>query len=108
MNRREFTKAVAIGAASLGLVRAQGRPGFAPQFSITMDDFAWHNAVYLTAEKRNQAILNTLSANKAKAVLFVVGSYVEDEPGKALLRYWDSASHTIGNHTYSHRSLNSD
>jgi peptidoglycan/xylan/chitin deacetylase (PgdA/CDA1 family) len=30
-----------------------------------------------------------------------------EERGKKLLRFWDDAGHTIGNHTYSHRSLNS-
>lgn len=107
MNRREFTKAIGIGAVSLGLARAKGRPGSAPQFSITMDDFWWQNAVYLTAEKRNQAILQTLSANRAKTVLFAIGRNVEGEQGKALLQYWDTAGHIIGNHTYSHRWLNS-
>jgi len=37
-----------------------------------MDDFAWHNAVHLTAEDRNRAILDVLGAQRAKAALFVV------------------------------------
>ena len=108
MNRREFTKTLGVAAVAIGL----GSRGLADerrttQFAITMDDFAWRNAIHLTAEQRNQAILNTLSANKVKAALFVVGGYVDNEPGKALLRSWDEAGHIIGNHTYSHRSLNS-
>jgi hypothetical protein len=72
-----------------------------------MDDFSWRNAVYLTAEQRNEAILKTLSSHGVKTALFVVGRNVEDPPGKALLRPWDGAGHIIGNHTYSHRFLGS-
>ena len=79
-----------------------------PQFAITMDDFNWRNAVHLSAEQRNQAILNTLSSNKAKAALFVMGRNADDQEGMTLLRKWDEAGHLIGNHTYSHRSLNSN
>jgi len=69
-----------------------------------MDDFAWHNAVHLTAEERNRAILDVLSAQRAKAALFVVGENAEEERGKTMLKKWDDAGHMIGNHTYSHRS----
>jgi len=72
-----------------------------------MDDFAWHNAVHLTAEERNRAILDVLSAQRAKAALFVVGENAEEERGKTMLKKWDDAGHMIGNHTYSHRSLSS-
>ncbi len=73
-----------------------------------MDDFNWRNAVHLTAEQRNQAILDTLAANKAKAALFVMGRNADDQEGMTLLRKWDDAGHLIGNHTYSHRSLDSN
>ena len=108
MNRREFTKTLGVAAFAIGL----NQKGFAagserPQFAITMDDFSWRNAVHLTAEKRNQAILDVLNANRIKAALFVIGGNVDSEGGKSLLRSWDEAGHTIGNHTYSHRWLNS-
>ncbi len=80
----------------------------APQFSITMDDFNWRNAVHLTAAQRNQAVLKTLADHKASAALFVIGRNAEDQNGMSLLRSWDDAGHIIGNHTYSHRSLNSN
>ncbi len=94
-------------ASSLG-GRSLGGSAFTPQFSITMDDFNWRNAVHLTAEQRNQAILDTLAANKAKAALFVMGRNADDQEGMTLLRKWDDAGHLIGNHTYSHRSLDSN
>ena len=107
MNRRDFTKIAGLGAlaASVGGVSAVA-PKPAPQFSITMDDFHWHNAVKLTGAERNQAILDTLRANSTKAALFVVGRNIEEEQGKQLLSAWDHAGHLIGNHTYSHQSFN--
>ncbi|HVS82622.1 MAG TPA: polysaccharide deacetylase family protein [Pyrinomonadaceae bacterium] len=108
MNRREFTRILGIGAVALGLPGIARSSSPQPQFSITMDDFAWHNAVHLTAEDRNRAILHVLSAKRAKAALFVVGGMVDsEERGKKLLRSWDETGHIIGNHTYLHRSLNS-
>jgi peptidoglycan/xylan/chitin deacetylase (PgdA/CDA1 family) len=108
MNRRDFVGIAAASAVALGLKR-QGfaKSAAAPQFAITMDDFNWRNAVHLTAEERNRAILEVLNANGRKAALFVIGRNADDNDGKTLLRSWDDARHLIGNHTYSHRSLNS-
>src|SRR5436190_10756253 len=109
MNRREFTQLAAASAVAISLRRRGfAKSGSAPQFAITMDDFNWRNAIYLSAEKRNQAILDTLAANRVKAALFVMGRNADDEEGMTLLRKWDGAGHLIGNHTYSHRSLNSN
>jgi peptidoglycan-N-acetylglucosamine deacetylase len=110
VNRRDFAKLTGLGLLGMGLNRtgsALSSKTAAPQVAITMDDFRWRNAFYLTAEKRNQAILEALSVNRTRAALFVIGQYVEEEEGRALLRSWDQAGHVIGNHTYSHRSLNS-
>lgn len=107
LNRREFTRTLGIAAAALGLPRIGLSTTSQPQFAITIDDFAWHNAVHLTAEDRNRAILGVLNAHRARAALFVVGQNVEEERGKAMLQKWDDAGHIIGNHTYTHRSLSS-
>ncbi|HEU5459045.1 MAG TPA: polysaccharide deacetylase family protein [Pyrinomonadaceae bacterium] len=107
MNRRTFTKTLgfSIAAMSFGGVPAiASKP--ATQFSITMDDFNWRNAVKLTATERNQAILNTLAANSHKAALFVIGRNIDNDEGKQLLAQWDKAGHMIANHTYSHRNFN--
>ena len=107
MNRRTFAKSLTLSVTALGLGRLPtiARPP-APQFSITMDDFNWRNAVKLTAIERNQAILDHLQASSIKAAMFVIGRNIESEEGKQLLSAWDKAGHLIGNHTYSHRNYN--
>ena len=106
MNRRTFIKSLALSAAALGFgdIPAWAFKPAAPQFSITMDDFNWQDAVKLTAVQRNEAILNTLQTNSIKAALFVIGRNIDSEEGKQLLSSWDKAGHLIGNHSYSHRS----
>src|SRR4051794_15070775 len=108
MNRREFSKLFGLTAVACGLPQFVAAASPTPQFSITMDDFNWRNAVHLSAEARNQAILKTLGDHKTKAALFVVGRYTDDHQGMSLLQSWNEANHLICNHTYSHRSLNSD
>jgi hypothetical protein len=107
MNRRDFTKTLGFTVATIGV---SGVPALASepatQFSITMDDFTWANAVKLTAAERNAAILGALHANSIKAALFVVGRNIDSNEGKQLLSSWDKAGHLLGNHTYSHRPYN--
>lgn len=107
MNRRHFTKILGLSALALGSNQLRASQKSVPQISITMDDFFWQNAVHQTAAQRNKAILEILSAHSLKAALFVIGRNIESEEGKQLLSEWDKAGHLIGNHTYSHRSLNS-
>src|SRR4051812_2583348 len=104
MNRRTFVKSLALSATALGFgdIPVLAKPA-APQFSITMDDFHWQNAVKLTGAERNQAILDVFQKQSTKAALFVIGRNIEEDQGKRLLSAWDEAGHMIGNHTYSHR-----
>ena len=106
MNRRTFTKSLGLTIAALSLRTPSIARTPAPQFSITMDDFLWQNAVKLTASERNESILSTLQSHSMKAALFVVGRNIESPEGKQLLSRWDKAGHLIGNHTYSHRNYN--
>jgi len=113
MNRREFTTSIGIGAIALGLsgTKLSGAVSGSKdrqQIAITMDDFNWDKSVRLSPPERNRAILNALKSHgDLKAALFVVGRNLETETGKGLLNEWDKAGHMIGNHTYSHKGLNS-
>ena len=113
MNRRDFSRTVGLSALALGLGAKLGTPSISsassrPQLAITMDDFTWAgNNIRLTADERNQAILGALRAHSLEAALFVRTSNIDNDKGKVLLKDWDRAGHLIGNHTYSHWSLNS-
>jgi peptidoglycan/xylan/chitin deacetylase (PgdA/CDA1 family) len=108
MNRRDFAKALGVGAVALGLGRTARSSASEPrQVAITMDDFTWSgNAVRLNGEERNQAILKELRERSVKAALFVRTSNIDNDKGKELLNAWDTAGHLIGNHTYSHWDYN--
>jgi peptidoglycan-N-acetylglucosamine deacetylase len=104
MNRREFTTTVSLSALAMGFGGLKlSSAKSAPQIAITMDDFHWANAVKLTAQDRNRAILGALSNRSVKAALFVIGRNIDIDEGKQLLKPWSEAGHLIGNHTYSHR-----
>ncbi len=113
MNRREFTASIGMGAMALGFGRtmtlsAPPPDKIQPEIAITMDDFAWNQSVKLSPEERNRAILGALrSHGNLKAALFVAGKNADNEQGQSLLREWDRAGHMIGNHSYSHKYLNS-
>lgn len=59
--------------------------------------------------KTNHELISRLRARRLPAVAFVIGDKLEDpdRPEKyALVRDWMDAGFTLGNHTYSHGSLN--
>lgn len=112
MNRREFTTSLGMGALAfslegLKLSGAAPTKKQTPKISITIDDFHWNKSVRLTPDERNQAMLAALRSHGIKSALFVAGRNADNEKGKSLLREWDRAGHMIGNHSYSHKELNS-
>ncbi len=107
MNRRDFARS--LGITAFVLAAGAGRlssAGDSPQIALTMDDFSWNNAIRLTPEQRNEAILGSLEKHSVKVALFVVGRNIESERGQRLLADWDRAGHLLANHTYSHRNYN--
>ena len=113
MNRREFTYSLGLGVLAIGIggIKLSGaapEKKQQPKIAITMDDFNWNHSVKLTPDERNRAILGVLNAHGGlKAALFVAGKFADNEKGKELLREWDRSGHMIGNHSYSHKYLNS-
>ena len=96
--------AVGFGCARANLAVTNDQPAVA----ITMDDFQWNKSIKLSPEERNRAILEALrSHGDLKAALFVACRNLEGDEGVALLREWDRAGHLIGNHSFSHKYLNS-
>lgn len=112
MNRREFATNMGMTVIALGLAarlsRAIPERKDGPEIAITIDDFNWNKSVRLGPEERNRAILGALKLRgDLKAALFVAGKHADNEKGKALLGEWDKDGHLIGNHSYSHKYLNS-
>ncbi len=71
-----------------------------------MDNPNSNQTPLLSPETRDKNILTILKKNNLKIVLFVQGAQVDDSNGEALLKRWNNAGHIIGNHTYSHLSIN--
>ena len=82
------------------------------QVAITIDDLPFvgsanHNPAKLRREReRFLKILDTLQSKKAPATGFVIAGTIEKDQWELLEKFKD-AGFTIGNHTYSHPSLNS-
>lgn len=73
----------------------------APGLSLTEDVGYWR--------RTNHELIHGLRAHRLPATAFVIGDKLEDpdRPEKyALVRDWMEAGFTLGNHTYSHSSLN--
>jgi peptidoglycan/xylan/chitin deacetylase (PgdA/CDA1 family) len=102
MNRRQFVTGLgacaALGACGITTAAAAKRP----RVAVTMDDFHLADAPTLSAEARNEAILDALGRHKLQAALFVTARNVESPENMRRLRRWDERGHLIGNHTYSH------
>jgi len=105
MNRRKFNAAFGMAAAGVLAGRDQRDR---PRLAITMDDPNIVETPLLSAEERNQRILDALRNHRSlKAALFVCGQRINNDRGRAIVRAWDTAGHTIGNHSYSHLYYNS-
>src|SRR5689334_4975725 len=100
MTRREFN--LALGAAAVASAKAQPR-----RIAITMDDFHWR-VIPGDPQKNNRKFLDTFEKHNLKIALFVIGQNADSPEGRSLLHAWNEAGHIIANHTYSHRSYNSD
>lgn len=79
---------------------------YAQEVAITIDDPNCGSAPIYSHEVRDQKILAALKKNNLRTVLFVHGMSVDNKEGRLLLQRWNDAGHTLGNHTYSHPSLN--
>ncbi|MFZ6675137.1 polysaccharide deacetylase family protein [Undibacterium sp. Xuan67W] len=63
----------------------------------------------LSAQARNQAMLDALAKHQVKAALFITAANGATQPaGYALAKAWGDAGHAIGNHTMTHPDLHID
>lgn len=104
MNRRNF---IGILAAGMLITGFDGEKSVladdAPQLAITLDDFNLFDTTFLSAEKRNKAILDAFRAHSnLKAAIFVTGKFIDTEEKRRYLGAWNDAGHIVANHSYSH------
>ena len=78
----------------------------AQEVAITIDDPNCGDAVFFSHAERDQKILTALKRNHLQAAFFIVGACVDNKEGKILLQRWHKAGFLLGNHTYSHKSIN--
>lgn len=78
----------------------------AEEVAITMDDPNCGSPAFLSLDERDQRILTVLKKNHVQAAYFVVGACVDNTEGKKFLQRWDRQGILLGNHTYSHKSIN--
>lgn len=91
------------------------KDGTCPAGNATREELAALDAVYAGDEAENviyltfdagyengntEAILNALAKHKAPAAFFVVGTYIEQNPG--LVKRMVEEGHIVGNHTWHH------
>ncbi len=79
----------------------------AQSVAITIDDGPnTDNTPRMSAQERNQALLDALAKHRVQAALFVTSGYgANTQQGLPLLQAWSKAGHAIGNHTVTHPDL---
>lgn len=105
MTRRDFVRAQAVASVALGAVR-EATSIVRPSVAITMDDFNTGQAWPESAGEVNRRLLRLFDKHGLRITMFVIGRNAEDRANRRLLGDWASAGHRIGNHTYSHFSIN--
>jgi len=95
---RRLLAAAALAAASAAQAQS---------VAITIDDGPnAGNTPRMSAQERNQAILDALAKHRVQAALFVTSGFGANTPqGLPLLQAWSKAGHAIGNHTVTHPDL---
>lgn len=78
-----------------------------PKISFTFDDGITSDMPNYPFEQWNAMILENLQKEQVKAVFFVTGRNKLDDKGQFLLKSWNDAGHSIGNHTYTHPNYGS-
>ncbi len=96
----------AAGAWLLSAMPRARAAASGPEIAFTFDDPTTNGAAGMTWQELNARILAAVAEHKVQAVLFVCGKRVDSVAGRELIRTWDGAGHSIGNHSYSHLFFN--
>jgi peptidoglycan/xylan/chitin deacetylase (PgdA/CDA1 family) len=94
-----------ILAAFGGCIVASAATSEQSRIAITMDDLRWQDIPAAMRKDADQRLRAALDRHKVKAALFVIGENGDTPEGRAILQEWSGRGHMIGNHTWSHRSI---
>lgn len=96
-----------LAIAALSSAALAALPAAAQTVALTFDDGpVLAPTPLMTAQQRNQAMLDALAKYRIKSVMFVTCGAGADRPeGHALAKAWGNAGHLIGNHTMTHIAL---
>jgi peptidoglycan-N-acetylglucosamine deacetylase len=108
MRRRAFLTITVGTFATLKYASLPTTAAAGTGLAITMDDPKPDNMAGMSGSEINRRILDALYGANLKAALFCAGMRIDSPAGPPLIAAWDAAGHLIGNHTYSHRSYNSE
>src|SRR5438128_2603544 len=100
---------LAIGCSAAPATPPAPKPP-ALEVAVTVDDLPVHGPSYPVIDRLAIAdrLLGAFRAHRLPPVYgFVNGKKVDDDPASlVILRHWIDAGNLLGNHTYSHASLN--
>lgn len=99
---------LAVMVASCSVAIEEEKEQIKPQISFSFDDGSTRDFPNYPNTEWNQLLLDKLQQNKVEAILFVKGGGLDNPRGQEIISGWNKAGHLIGNHTYSHPSLNSE
>jgi len=108
VRRRTFLRVMVGTFAALKCTSPPTVAAAGPGLAITMDDPKPDDMAGISGSEINRRILDALHGANLKAALFCAGMRIDNAAGPALIAAWDAAGHVICNHTYSHRSYNSE
>jgi peptidoglycan-N-acetylglucosamine deacetylase len=105
VSRRDVFLAALGGSIVTGSALARAAAREKPRIAITMDDLRWQDIPAAMRREADERLRAALERHKVRTGLFVIGENGDTPEGRAILREWSERGHMIGNHTWSHRSI---
>jgi peptidoglycan/xylan/chitin deacetylase (PgdA/CDA1 family) len=103
MIRMTVSRRDVLAALAGSVLRAEEKS----RVAITMDDLNWHAIPEAMRAQADERLLGALERHKVRAALFVIGENGDTPEGRPIVQEWSKRGHIIGNHTWSHRWIDS-
>jgi peptidoglycan-N-acetylglucosamine deacetylase len=103
MIRMSVSRRDVLAALAGSVLRAEEKS----RVAITIDDLNWHAIPEAMRAQADERLLGALERHKVRAALFVIGENGDTPEGRPIVQEWSKRGHIIGNHTWSHRWIDS-